>query len=234
MSANVIKAKYTRPGVKGQSAASIVAYFERDEKQEPDQEQNPHDEPAPEQSWEATQPTPEDEPAPEPSQHGDDGGSLAALGRARTFGSRAGFVREANARAEAGRRASYVHLVVSPARGREFTDADFEELLEPLIRDRQGEPCAYYAAIHRGTPHPHLHAAVARSKYTRAELERLKALINERIREQERLHGQRADVIEEDELLLGAPDDREEQPGSSEAVAEESGEEPPGRAREGA
>lgn len=229
MSTNVIKAKYTRPGVRGQSAASIAAYFERDE-QEPDYEHSPQDEPAPEQSWESKQPTPADEPAPEPIQHGGDNGSLAALGRARTFGDRKAFIREATARNEARRRASYVHLVISPARGREFTDADFEELLEPLVRDRQGGPCPYYAAVHRGTPHPHLHVAVCRDKYTKAELARLKAAVSERIREQERLHGA-IPAVETD--LLEVRDEHEKTAGE---IAKSDGEPATeaGRIREGA
>ena len=105
---------------------------------------------------------------------------------ARTFGDRQAFLGAAKERAREGRRASYAHVVVSPERGEAFTDRDLERLIQPFTRDRNGDGCAYYGAVHRDTGRPHVHVAVARDRFEKRELERLKkearALISSRER----------------------------------------------------
>jgi relaxase-like protein len=110
--------------------------------------------------------------------------------KARTYGDRAAFVEAAKERAEAGRRASYVHAVISPERGPELEDKDFERLIGPWTRDRQGRECPYFAAIHRDTEHAHIHIAVARDKFQKAELERLKERARELIASRQRLRAE--------------------------------------------
>jgi relaxase-like protein len=110
-----------------------------------------------------------------------------------TFGDKLEFVRAATERAEAGRRAIYCHFVISPQRGNEFSDRDFEKLIEPWTKNEQGRPCAFYAAIHRDGPHHHLHVGVARDKLTRHELDNLKEETYERIRQRERFCDLRRD-----------------------------------------
>ena len=110
--------------------------------------------------------------------------------KARTYGERAAFVEAAKERAEAGRRASYIHAVISPERGRELEDKDFERLIGPWTRDRQGRECPYFAAIHRDTEHVHIHIAVARDKFQKAELERLKERARELIASRQRLRAE--------------------------------------------
>lgn len=107
--------------------------------------------------------------------------------RATTFGDREAFIEEAKERAEEGKRASYVHLVVSPERGEELTDEDFGRVAEEVARDRDGEEAPYYAAVHRDTENPHVHVAVARDKYVGSELEELKEDAREVIEARERL-----------------------------------------------
>ncbi len=108
---------------------------------------------------------------------------------AKTFGDRGAFLEASKERARAGNRASYVHVVVSPEKGEGLKDRDFERLVRPFTRDRDGEVCAYYGAVHHDTERPHVHVAVARDRFEKRELERLKnearALISsrERLRE---------------------------------------------------
>lgn len=106
---------------------------------------------------------------------------------AKTFGDRAGFVEAAKERAKEGRRSSYVHVVVSPERGAEYSDEDFARLLPDLVRDRRGRDAPHFAAVHRDGNRPHMHVAVARDKYQKDELEKLKERVNERIAERDRL-----------------------------------------------
>lgn len=107
--------------------------------------------------------------------------------RATTFGDRETFLEEAKERAEEGKRASYVHLVVSPERGESLTDEDFRRIAEEVARGRDGEEAPYYAAVHRDTDNPHLHVAVARDKYVGSELEDLKEDAREVMASRERL-----------------------------------------------
>lgn len=146
MSPNIVKARYTGPSSRGQSAARLARYISERRAEDGRRE------------------------------------------KATTFGDRGAFVAAAKERSEAGRRSSYTHLVVSPQNGSEFTDRDFEKLCKPLIYDRQGNRCAYIAAIHRDSEHHHLHLAVARDKYQRQELASLKSQTEERIRGRERFH----------------------------------------------
>lgn len=106
---------------------------------------------------------------------------------AKTFGDRQAFLAAAKERAREGRRASYAHVVVSPETGEAFTDRDLERLVRPFTRDRDGDGCAYYGAVHRDTEHPHVHVAVARDRFEKRELERLKREARALISSRERL-----------------------------------------------
>lgn len=106
---------------------------------------------------------------------------------ARTFGNRQAFLEAAKDRTREGRRASYVHVVVSPESGKGLKDRDFERLAVPFLKDRNGNGCAFYAAIHRDTDYAHVHLAVARDRFEKGELERLKANTRVLIRSRERL-----------------------------------------------
>lgn len=107
--------------------------------------------------------------------------------KATTFGDRGEFVEAANERAKQGRRSHYTHLIISPERGDEFTDKDFQGLLLDTIMDRQGRLAPHFAAVHRDGNRSHMHVAVARDKYGKEELERLKGHVRERVRERERV-----------------------------------------------
>lgn len=145
---NIVKARFTGPGSRGQGAAKLARYMEERRVERDGQE---------------------------------------LYEKATTFGDRGDFVRAANDRAGQGRRSHYTHLVVSPERGHEFTDADFEKLLPSATMNRQGGSGSYFAAVHRDGNRPHMHVAVARDKYGKEELARLKEDINERVRERERV-----------------------------------------------
>ncbi len=120
----------------------------------------------------------------EERERGEDGGGVE---RATTFGDREAFIEEAKERAEEGKRASYVHLVVSPERGESLTDEDFRRIAEEVARGRDGEEAPYYAAVHRDTDNPHLHVAAARDKYVGSELEELKEDAREVMASRERM-----------------------------------------------
>lgn len=167
-----VRASYTGSGTKGQSAARLARYIEyrqrdteRDREQEParEQERDPERESQQEQSREQS------------------------YERAQTYGDREEFLEAAKERAEAGRRSSYVHVVVSPERGQEYEDRDFERLVESWTKDRNGNELAHYAAVHRDTEHPHVHIVVARDKFQKAEYANLKEQSRDRMGERERM-----------------------------------------------
>lgn len=155
-----VRASYTGSGTKGQSAARLARYIEY-RQQERDSEREPEREQEREQSRDYE--------------------------RAQTYGDRDEFVEAARERAEAGRRSSYVHVVVSPERGQEYEDRDFERLVDTWTCDRNGNELAHYAAVHRDTDHPHVHIAVARDKFQKAEYAGLKEQSRERMGERERM-----------------------------------------------
>lgn len=167
----LVKANQVGPGTKGKSPGAMVSYMDRG--LEPEPEKKP--EPESGQAEPTREPDRRPEPEPEPT---------PAFGRAR-FGDRGAFVAAALARAK--ERTAYVHVVVSPVMGGSFENRDFLRLLEPWTRDLAGRECAYYATVHRNTPHPHLHVAAARDRFSKKELERLKRETRDRIAEVERL-----------------------------------------------
>lgn len=163
MSPNILKARYTGPKSRGESAARLARYIE--DRKVPEQVREPE----------------RDSDGPERDEERE------RYEKATTFGDRGAFVEAARERSEEGRRSSYVHLVASPDRGQDFEDEDFEKLLPGLVRDRQGNDCEYFAAVHRDSDHPHMHVAVARDKYQKQELEDLKEGTEGRIRSVERV-----------------------------------------------
>lgn len=105
MSPNILKARYTGPTSRGESAARLARYIE--DRKVPEQERDPGREPE------------RDSDGPERDEERD------RYEKATTFGDRGAFVEAAKERGEEGRRSSYVHLVVSPDRGQDFEDRDF-------------------------------------------------------------------------------------------------------------
>lgn len=166
MRRDFVRASYTGPGTRGQSAARLARYME-DRRQEREHQREY-----------------EGERRDGREQEGE------RYEKAPTFGDRGQFVRAAKERAEEGRRSSYVHVVISPERGNEFSDKDFERLVEPWKHDRQGRECPYFAAVHRDTEHTHLHVAVARDKFQKAEYAERKEETRQRIEGRERFHGE--------------------------------------------
>lgn len=165
-----VRASYTGSGTKGQSAARLARYIEyrqRDAEREQDREPEREQEREPEQE-------------PEQEQSHD-------YERVQTYGDRNEFVEAAKERADAGRRSSYVHVVVSPERGQEYDNRDFERLVENWTKDRNGNELAHYAAVHRDTDHPHVHIAVARDKFQKAEYAGLKEQSRDCMEERERM-----------------------------------------------
>jgi hypothetical protein len=106
---------------------------------------------------------------------------------AKTFGDREAFLEEARARALENRRASYAHIIVAPERGEHFNDRDLKRLTEPFIKDRDGNECPCYGAIHRDTDNAHVHIAVARDKFEKRELTKLKEEVRDLVSSRERL-----------------------------------------------
>lgn len=106
---------------------------------------------------------------------------------ARTFGDREAFLEEARARALENRRASYTHVIVSPERGERFNDRDLKRLTETFTKDRDGNACPHYGAIHRDTDNAHVHIAVARDKFEKGELTKLKEEVRDLVSFHERL-----------------------------------------------
>lgn len=178
MSPHIVKASYTGARSKGQSAARLARYIEdRRTRSEGRGESNGDGQ---QQNQERVQ-----------DRNGD------RYEKAATFGDREEFVSAAKERAGEGRRSSYVHVILSPQEGREFTDRDFEKLLKPWTQDRHGNEKEYFAAVHRDSEHPHLHVAVARDKFQKEELADLKRQTHERIQGRERFHeGERGDSPE--------------------------------------
>lgn len=93
---------------------------------------------------------------------------------ARTFGDREGFLETVKERTNRGCRSAYVHIIVSPERGEALNDRDFARFAGVFIKDREGNECRYFGAIHRDSSHPHVHIAIARDKVEKRELQGLK------------------------------------------------------------
>lgn len=71
---------------------------------------------------------------------------------------------------------SYVHVVISPADRHDLTTDQLRALSEPWIIDQDGEIMPHVGAVHYdGRRGPHLHIAIARDRFTRAELAGLQA-----------------------------------------------------------
>lgn len=68
---------------------------------------------------------------------------------------------------------SFVHLLLSPANRRELSDADLRQLAAPWIRGAEGRTLPHVGAVHREGG-GHLHLAVVRDKFAKAELAALK------------------------------------------------------------
>lgn len=87
------------------------------------------------------------------------------------------------------RACSYLHVVLSPSRRAQFSDADFRAILEPWIKDANGRELPFFGAIHREEEgREHLHLVIARDKVEkRRELPRLKERTAEIVRERERM-----------------------------------------------
>lgn len=205
-----VRASYTGAKSQGQSAARLSNYIQyRKQEREQDQERERSPERNPERNPEQSQ-----ERSQEPRERYE---------QAATFGDRGGFNRAAKERSDEGRRSSYVHVVISPERGNELTDRDYEKLVEPWKYDRQGRECEHFAAVHRDTGHTHLHVAVARDKFHKAEYQALKDQTRERIEARERFHGEpeRELALREEERALQLERTRERgQEPQREAVGE--------------
>lgn len=142
--------------------------------------------------------------------------------RVPTFGDREQFLEAAKERAEAGRRSSYVHVVLSPERGQEFRDSDLKDLARPWTLDRNGREASWFGVIHRDTDHPHMHVAVARDKFGKEELERLKEKTHERVQERERFAERRQEREREREQERGPGRERGESRKEHERLSERS------------
>lgn len=104
-----------------------------------------------------------------------------------TFGDAQEFREAARERAEEGRRASYVHVVVSPDHGERLSTEDYERIKEQWVYNHRGEELPHFAAVHREeSEHDHLHIAVARDKFVKADMEDRKEASREIIHERER------------------------------------------------
>ena len=168
---NIFDVSYTHPAKADQSPARIVRYLTR-------------------RPLDKNHPTHESQWNPLP--------------KAQVFGDPETFKREANRRTrelrqeaekrgkdlsknKSARACSYLHVVLSPARRTEFSDRDFKALLEPWIKDVNGQNLPYCAAIHREKKErDHLHLLVARDKIEKKrELPYLKERTAEIISERE-------------------------------------------------
>lgn len=103
-----------------------------------------------------------------------------------TWGDRDRLIDAVREREKEGRRSHYVSLVISPERGRDLTERDFEELCKPWMENRAGRTVPYLAALHRDSDHPHLHVLAARDKYSASELQERKHETYALLRERER------------------------------------------------
>lgn len=68
---------------------------------------------------------------------------------------------------------SFVHLVLSPSNRRELSDSELKRLAGPWIWDGEGRVLPHIGAVHREGG-GHLHLAVVRDKFAKAELAGLK------------------------------------------------------------
>lgn len=107
-------------------------------------------------------------------------------------------VKEMDAGKRPGEKGAFVSLVLSPERGADFKDGDFEKLLPAWTQDAEGREYDYFAAVHRdtgsrgnGEGHDHMHLLVARDAYDKRELGGLKRQSREVIRGREKLIKQR-------------------------------------------
>lgn len=85
------------------------------------------------------------------------------------------------------RKVSYMTLVISPERDDlELTDDEFRRLAQFWTVNANGKTEQAVGYVHRDTGHPHLHLAVARHYYSRAEMERNHEATREYLRDIER------------------------------------------------
>lgn len=90
-------------------------------------------------------------------------------------------------REKKGREVSYMSVVISPERGGlELRDEDWRRICRVWTHNRNGKEERHVGYVHRDTDHPHLHLAVARSYYSKAEYERNKDQTRQIVREIER------------------------------------------------
>lgn len=122
--------------------------------------------------------------------------------RQELYGDREEFQEAAKERAEEGRRSSYTHTVISPERGSEYTDRDFEALISEWTHDSAGEERPHIASIHRDSDHPHAHVAVVRDKFDKAELRELKEATYERAGDREKIMDLRAEMEPDNEAEM--------------------------------
>lgn len=122
--------------------------------------------------------------------------------RQELYGDRQEFQEAAKERAEQGSRSSYTHTVISPERGSEYTDRDFEALISEWTRDSSGEEQPHIATIHRDSDHAHAHVAVVRDKFDKAELRELKESTYERAGDREKIMDLRAEMEPDNEAEM--------------------------------
>jgi hypothetical protein len=109
-------------------------------------------------------------------------------------------------REKKGREVSYMSVVISPERGDlELRDEDWRRISQVWTQNRNGKEERHVGYVHRDTDHPHLHLAVARSYYSKAEYERNKDQTRQIVREIEREREQERMI----ERIFGRQRDRE-------------------------
>lgn len=90
-------------------------------------------------------------------------------------------------REKKGREVSYMSVVISPERGDlELRDEDWRRISQVWTHNRNGKEERHVGYVHRDTEHPHMHLAVARSYYSKAEYEKNKEQTRQIVREIER------------------------------------------------
>ena len=90
-------------------------------------------------------------------------------------------------REKKGREVSYMSVVISPERGDlELRDEDWRRISQVWTQNRNGKEERHVGYVHRDTEHPHMHLAVARSYYSKAEYEKNKEQTRQMVREIER------------------------------------------------
>lgn len=85
------------------------------------------------------------------------------------------------------REVSYMSVVISPERqDTKLRDEDWHRIAQLWANNRNGKEERHVSYVHRDTDHEHMHLAVARSYYSKAEYQRNKDQTREIIRERER------------------------------------------------